>query len=74
MQRHERNRSGPHRRPGVSQKIGLQMVYSEVQRQAMALSYFDMFRFFAFASFAAVPLVLLMKRSVAGKGASAAVH
>jgi DHA2 family multidrug resistance protein len=58
----------------LSHKIGLQMIYTEVQRQAQALSYFDMFRLFAFASFAVIPLVLLMKRSVAEKGAEAAVH
>ncbi|HVT28813.1 MAG TPA: hypothetical protein VHE81_12435 [Lacipirellulaceae bacterium] len=60
--------------PVVSQKLGLQMIYSEVQRQAGALSYFDMFRFFSLASFAVVPLVLLMKRSVAQKGADMAAH
>jgi DHA2 family multidrug resistance protein len=58
----------------LSQRVGLHMIYSEVQRQAQALSYFDMFRLFAFASFAVIPLVLLMKRSVAEKGAEAAVH
>ena len=52
----------------------LNPVLTPVQRQALALSYFDMFRFFAFASLAAVPLVLLMKRSVAGQGSNAAVH
>ncbi|HEX4000946.1 MAG TPA: DHA2 family efflux MFS transporter permease subunit [Pirellulales bacterium] len=58
--------------PVLSQKMGLAMIYSEVQRQAMALSYFDMFRLFSLASFIVIPLVLLMKRSVAEKGATAA--
>ena len=58
----------------LSQKVALGMMYSQVQHQALALSYFDMFRLFAFASFAVIPLVLLMKRSVAEKGAEAAVH
>ncbi|HEX5470899.1 MAG TPA: DHA2 family efflux MFS transporter permease subunit, partial [Lacipirellulaceae bacterium] len=35
--------------PVLSQKVGLQIIYSEVQRQASALSYFDMFRFFSLA-------------------------
>jgi hypothetical protein len=50
------------------------MIYSEVQRQALAMSYFDMFRFFAFASFAVIPLVLLMRRSVSEKGAGTGAH
>ena len=58
--------------PVRSQASGLHMIYTEVQRQALALSYFDMFRLFAFASFAVIPLVLLMKRSVAEKGTAAA--
>ena len=33
--------------PVLAQKMGLAMVYAQVQRQAMALSYFDMFRLFA---------------------------
>jgi DHA2 family multidrug resistance protein len=60
--------------PVLSQRRGLQMIYSEVQRQALAMSYFDMFRFFAFASFAVIPLVLLMRRSVSEKGAGTGAH
>ena len=48
------------------------MVYGLVQQQALALSYLDLFRLFAVAMVAVIPLVLLMRRSVAGKGALAA--
>jgi hypothetical protein len=44
-----------------------------VQRQALLLSYLDLFRLFALATVVVIPLVLLMRRSVA-KGGAAAVH
>ena len=49
----------------------LAKVYELVQSQAMILSYLDMFRLFAVASLAVIPLVLLMRRSVAGDGSMA---
>ncbi len=51
---------------------GLARLYELVQRQAMILSYLDMFRLFAVASLAVIPLVLLMRRSVARDGSLAA--
>jgi hypothetical protein len=47
-------------------------MYELVQTQALTLSYLDMFRLFAVASLAVIPLVVLMRRSVAKGGATAA--
>jgi DHA2 family multidrug resistance protein len=58
--------------PVAAGQQGLRMVYGLVQQQALALSYLDLFRLFAVAMVAVIPLVLLMRRSVAGKGALAA--
>ncbi len=52
--------------------IGMARMYELVQAQALMLSYLDMFRLFAMASLAVIPLVLLMRRSVAKDGAAAA--
>jgi DHA2 family multidrug resistance protein len=52
---------------------GLARLYGLVQREAQTLAYLDMYRFFAFASLLAIPLVLLMRRSVA-KGGELAAH
>ena len=43
-----------------------------MQRQAQALAYLDLFRVFAVAMVAVIPLVLLMRRSVASGKAVAA--
>jgi DHA2 family multidrug resistance protein len=59
--------------PGLAEQQALGRLYQLVQQQALALSYFDLFRFFAFASLAVIPLVLLMRRSVA-QGDSLAMH
>jgi DHA2 family multidrug resistance protein len=52
---------------------GLARMYELIQAQSLILSYLDMFRLFAFASLTVIPLVLLMRRSVA-KGGPAAAH
>jgi DHA2 family multidrug resistance protein len=52
---------------------GLARLYGLVQREALTLSYLDVFRVFAVASLLVVPLVLLMRRSVA-KGGELAAH
>jgi DHA2 family multidrug resistance protein len=59
--------------PVASQGQALRMLYGEVQRQALALSYLDLFRLFGFAMLAVIPLVLLMRRSVA-TGKAVAAH
>ena len=51
---------------------GLEAVYREVQRQAAALAYMDMFRVYAWAALAALPLVLLLRRPTAKPGEVAA--
>jgi DHA2 family multidrug resistance protein len=52
--------------------VGLARIYEQVQTQAQILSYLDIYRLFAVASLAVIPLVLLMRRSVARGGAAAA--
>jgi DHA2 family multidrug resistance protein len=46
-----------------------QRVADELQRQALSLSYFDVFWVFAVVALVLIPLVFLMRRSVAEKGA-----
>jgi MFS transporter, DHA2 family, multidrug resistance protein len=59
--------------PALAHRQGLQIMYQAVQQQASAVSYLDMFWLFAMLSFAAVPLVFLMKRS-ASDGGGISVH
>ncbi len=54
--------------PALSRRQGLQIMYQAVQQQASAVSYLDMFWLFSLLSFAAVPLVFLMKRSPSDGG------
>ena len=49
------------------------MIYGMVQKQAQTLAYLDIFRQFAWSTLLVIPLVLLMRKSVAAKG-PAAVH
>ena len=49
-------------------------VFGMVQRQAMMLSFTDVFRWLALLFLGLLPLVLLMKSPRAAKGAAAAVH
>ena len=53
----------------LSQQLALQALDNLREQQASALAYFDCFWVFAMIMLALVPLVLLMKRSVAEKGA-----
>ena len=55
--------------PVVSQELAWQALQNLRQQQASALAYFDCFWVFAMLMLALVPVVLLMKRSVAEKGA-----
>ena len=55
--------------PVASQQLALQALDNVREQQASALAYFDCFWVFAMVMLALVPLVLLMKRSVAEKGA-----
>ena len=54
--------------PAASQQMSLQMLANLREQQAASLAYFDDFWLFGVLAFALVPLVLLMKRSVAEKG------
>jgi MFS transporter, DHA2 family, multidrug resistance protein len=56
----------------AASQLGLTRMYQLVQQQALMLSYLDMFRLFSIASLAVIPLVLLMRPSVARDGTMAA--
>jgi DHA2 family multidrug resistance protein len=49
-------------------------VFGMVQRQAMMLSFTDIFRLLALLFLAMLPLILLMKSPRAGNGGAAAMH
>jgi DHA2 family multidrug resistance protein len=55
--------------PALSQQLTWQALENLRHQQASALAYFDVFWLLAVVMFALVPVVLLMKRSVAKKGA-----
>jgi MFS transporter, DHA2 family, multidrug resistance protein len=55
--------------PVAAQQFALQSLENLRQQQASALAYFDVFLILSVVTLALVPLVLLMKRSVAQKGA-----
>jgi MFS transporter, DHA2 family, multidrug resistance protein len=55
--------------PVASQQLALHALDDVREQQASALAYFDCFWVFAIIMLALVPLVFLMKRSVAEKGA-----
>jgi DHA2 family multidrug resistance protein len=55
--------------PVAAQQLALQAVENLRQQQASALAYFDIFWLAAAVTLMLVPVVLLMKRSVAEKGA-----
>jgi DHA2 family multidrug resistance protein len=59
--------------PVTARHMGFGMLDRLVQQHSLALSYFDLFWVFGVAALASIPLVLLMRRSVAEKGA-VAVH
>ena len=60
--------------PVLSQQLALQALENLREQQASALAYFDSFWLPAVVMLALVPLVLLMKRSVAEKGAHIGGH
>jgi MFS transporter, DHA2 family, multidrug resistance protein len=60
--------------PALSQELAWQALESLRQQQASSLAYFDCFWVFAILMLALVPVVLLMKRSVAEKGARMGVE
>ena len=55
--------------PVAAQQLAWQALENLRQQQASALAYFDVFLMLAVVTLAMVPVVLLMKRSVAQKGA-----
>jgi len=55
--------------PVAAQQLAAQSLENLRQQQASALAYFDVFWLLAVLTLLLVPLVLLMKRSVAEKGA-----
>ena len=57
--------------PVLSQELAWQAVENLRDQQASALAYFDCFWAFAALPIMLIPLVLLMKRSVAEKGVRA---
>jgi DHA2 family multidrug resistance protein len=58
--------------PVQSKQMGLQVLDNLRQQQASSLAYFDVFWLFAVLGVGLIFLVLLMKRSVAEKGAHVA--
>ena len=55
--------------PTAAQQLAWQALDNLRQQQASSLAYFDVFLILAVVTLALVPIVLLMKRSVAQKGA-----
>jgi DHA2 family multidrug resistance protein len=55
--------------PVAAQQLAWQALENLRQQQASALAYFDVFLMMAVVTLVLVPVVLLMKRSVAEKGA-----
>jgi DHA2 family multidrug resistance protein len=55
--------------PVAAQQFSWQALENLRQQQASALAYFDVFLMLSIVTLALVPVVLLMKRSVAQKGA-----
>jgi DHA2 family multidrug resistance protein len=60
--------------PAASQELAWQALESLRQQQASSLAYFDCFWVFAVIMIFLVPVVLLMKRSVAEAGARVGVE
>jgi DHA2 family multidrug resistance protein len=60
--------------PVAARDMALQLLDQQRQQQAAAFAYFDIFLIFAVLSIALAFLVLLMKPSVAGKGAHIAAE
>ena len=60
--------------PAAAQQLALQALDNLREQQASALAYFDVFWLLAVLAILLVPLVLLMKRSVAEKGTGIAAE
>src|SRR5262249_10776151 len=60
--------------PVAAKQIALQSLANLRDQQALALSYFDVFLFFAVVPVVLICLVFLMKRSVAGKDSHVAAE
>jgi len=60
--------------PATAQQLALQALENLRQQQASALAYFDVFWLLGAVALVLVPVVLLMKRSVAEKGARVGVE
>jgi MFS transporter, DHA2 family, multidrug resistance protein len=60
--------------PAASQELAFQALENLRQQQASALAYFDCFWVFAVVTLVLIPLVLMMKRSVAEKQAQMGVE
>ncbi len=60
--------------PALSEQMSYQLLADVRQQQSLSLSYFDCFWVFAMLSLALIPLVFLMRRSVAEKGAHVAAE
>ncbi len=60
--------------PATDRLMALQQIYEAAQRQALALSYLDIFWVFSIIAIAVAPLVFLMRRSIAEKGTPAGAH
>jgi MFS transporter, DHA2 family, multidrug resistance protein len=60
--------------PAASQELAIQALENLRQQQASALAYFDCFWIFAVVTLLLIPLVLMMKHSVAEKQAHTATE
>jgi MFS transporter, DHA2 family, multidrug resistance protein len=60
--------------PAAAQQLAAQTLENLRQQQASSLAYFDVFWLLAMVTLVLVPMVLLMKRSVAEKGANIGGH
>lgn len=58
--------------PVTARRQSLGLLYANMQRQAAVMSYLDIFQFFAVLSLLVIPMLFLMKRSVAQGGELAA--
>ena len=50
------------------------LLYQQLQRQSMMLSFVDNFRLMALLCLSVIPLIFIMRRTKPGKGARASAH
>ncbi len=60
--------------PVTAGNMALRQIYETTQQQAQVMSYLDLFWMFSIAALCLIPLIFLMRRSVAEKGAAVAGH